>query len=1333
MPNRIVNVVLAATAGPYLAELGRASAATRKFGAETAAAGVQSDKAMKATAASGAATVRTLTGAQKAMVAAGAGIGLALGAAVMKAADFDAAMSKVSASTDATAADLALLRQAALDAGRDTQYSATEAADGINELAKAGVSAKDVMGGGLRGALSLAAAGQLEVGKAAEISASAMTQFNLKGSQVGHIADLLAAGANKAQGSVEDMGMALNQSGLVAAQYGLSIEESVGSLTAFASAGLTGSDAGTSFKTMLQRLTPTSKEAAKEMDKLGFSAFDSQGNFVGMAEVASRLQDSLKSLTPEQRNAAMATMFGSDAVRAANVLYAQGSEGIKSWTSEVNQQGYASQVAAKLTDNLRGDLERLGGSIDTVLIQGGSSANGALRSIVQGLESLVNIAGSVPGPVLAIGAGLAAVALAGPKINAVGQRMFMPLTSGLTSARVAAQSLPLALSVAGDAARKAGGGFAGAAAGFKAFTGASSLGSAAMGGLKGAAGGVIGMLGGPWGIALTAATAGVMAFAQHQQNAKQSADEFMATLDQQTGAMTENSAAWVKNRLAREVDPKDWAALKEAGVDFAALSEAIAAGGSRAAEAKDKFEQMRLAAYGTDLESLFQAAGNAIGYTADEVDKARELFALTGPAAKDAASPISVIRDAIGAIGDKSRLSQIGMDLLNGTITKTGEAVQATTEELDKMISALVRSGMVVLDRRSAESQFRAAIDESKTALQDVRKAAEDNARAHDAGKAAIKAAGDAAVAHAKAFDLNTAAGRANQQALDSVAHGALDLAQAIYDETGSEAAFQGSLAKSRAELVKTATRLGMSQTAANAYADSIIKIPPAKDTKVTNTAPAAKKSAQEYIGVVNGVPQAKNTKITASTGDAFAAVRGWLNWLSGLHPVVNVVAKTIGSFLPRAFGGPIPGPSHLKGVDSTLIMAAPGEHMLTAAEVDALGGHGEVYRLRAAIRSGRIPRYAGGGAIGASGGVAAGASYAAWETAILQILSRVVDPIAGLSAAATELSAATKAQVSTGNLAAAKSAAKAQYDLAVAARDALKLAQAADDRKIDARIAAAVKAGDAKSAKSLRADKKVQDAQQAELLAKANERVATTSLAKSAAEKSYAAVAEKAKEASDRLKAAQEGLARAQEEVARAAQQVSDSLSGQYRAIGGALVPSAWLEQLREGATQLAEFDDQIKALRDAGLAPGLISEIVSKGVGDGGLIAAQLLSAGDSLISDMNAASAALQKSADHLGTTVAMIGKNADGTDSWRGGLTWVGERGPELVSLPRGSAIMNSVASKRFAAAASSRVVVDPGAVGAAVARELAGASLRLTGADVLTGEMLGVLDLAGRGR
>jgi TP901 family phage tail tape measure protein len=266
-----------------------------------------------------------------------------LGAAVLAAANFDKAMSGVQAATRESASGMEALRAAALKAGADTAFSAQEAAGGIEALAKAGVSTEDILGGGLTGALDLAAAGEIGVAEAAEQAATAMTQFGLAGSDVPHIADLLAAGAGKAQGEVTDMGDALNQAGLVANSMGLSIEETTGSLAAFASAGLIGSDAGTSLKSMLQRLANPSGEAATALADLGVNAYDAEGNFVGLESMAGQLRSAMKNLTGEQRDAAMATIFGSDAVRAANILYSEGAKGISQWTEQVDDQGFAAR------------------------------------------------------------------------------------------------------------------------------------------------------------------------------------------------------------------------------------------------------------------------------------------------------------------------------------------------------------------------------------------------------------------------------------------------------------------------------------------------------------------------------------------------------------------------------------------------------------------------------------------------------------------------------------------------------------------------------------------------------------------------------------------------------------------------------------------------------------------------------------------------------------------------------------------------------------------------------------------------------------------------------
>ena len=140
-------------------------------------------------------------------------------------------------------------------------------------------------------------------------------------------------------------------------------------------------------------------------------------DFVGLAEYAGKLKTGLSGLSTEQQNATLKTIFGSDAVRAATVLYQNGSEGIEEWTKAVDDQGFAASTAAIRLDNLKGDVEALGGAFETALIDTGSAANDTLRTMVQALSGLIGIYNDLPAPVqasvMALGGATAAVALTG--------------------------------------------------------------------------------------------------------------------------------------------------------------------------------------------------------------------------------------------------------------------------------------------------------------------------------------------------------------------------------------------------------------------------------------------------------------------------------------------------------------------------------------------------------------------------------------------------------------------------------------------------------------------------------------------------------------------------------------------------------------------------------------------------------------------------------------------------------------------------------------------------------------------------------------------------------
>lgn len=321
--------------------------------------------------------------------------------ATASAATFEAQLSAVSAVSGATAAEMDQLKTLALDLGAKTSFSAKEAAQGIEELVKAGVSITDVMGGGAAAALSLAAAGGLSVAESASIASNAMNVFSLKGSDVGHVADVIAGAANASAIDVHDFGMSLSAAGAVAATVGIGFDDLGTAIAVMGQAGIKGSDAGTSLKTMLLNLTPASKAQMAVAKELGIVTadgankfFDATGKAKNLSEIAGVLQTATQGLTEQQKLQALQTLFGTDAIRAAAVMAKAGSEGFDEMAASIGKVT-AEAVAAERLNNLKGDIEQLTGSLDTAAILIGEAFQPALRSITQGATELVNDAGPI--------------------------------------------------------------------------------------------------------------------------------------------------------------------------------------------------------------------------------------------------------------------------------------------------------------------------------------------------------------------------------------------------------------------------------------------------------------------------------------------------------------------------------------------------------------------------------------------------------------------------------------------------------------------------------------------------------------------------------------------------------------------------------------------------------------------------------------------------------------------------------------------------------------------------------------------------------------------------
>lgn len=350
------------------------------------------------------------------------GIGAAaiggLGLAVNSAMNFEQSLADINAVTDLTTAQMSSVKDLALQIGKDTAFSATEGAQAIGELAKAGVPVEDILNGAAMSAANLASAGGIGIPEAAVAMSNAMNMFGISGENASQVADSFAAAANASAADVSSLTAAMAQGGPQAAAMGMSLNETNAALALFSNYGIQGSDAGTSLKTMLQRLAAPTEESAALMGELGISAFDASGNFVGMESLAGQLKTALSGMTEEQRNAALATIFGADASRVANVLYQEGAEGVKKMTDEVSKQGVAQEMAAARMNTLKGAIEQLKGSFETALIIIGSAFIPVLRTVADAVNGLMdkflNLAPGIQKFIgFAIGAGGALMVLAG--------------------------------------------------------------------------------------------------------------------------------------------------------------------------------------------------------------------------------------------------------------------------------------------------------------------------------------------------------------------------------------------------------------------------------------------------------------------------------------------------------------------------------------------------------------------------------------------------------------------------------------------------------------------------------------------------------------------------------------------------------------------------------------------------------------------------------------------------------------------------------------------------------------------------------------------------------
>lgn len=320
----------------------------------------------------------------------GAAVGGGIMASVKTGMDFEAAMSRVGAVSRATDEDLARLSAQAKELGRTTVWSSSQAAEGMQYLAMAGFKVDDMLES-MPGMLSLASAGQIELGEAADIASNILTGFGMQAGEMGRVGDVLTNTFTSSNTSLAGLGETMKYAAPIAKSTGASIEQTAAMAAKLGDAGIQGAMAGTTLRAVMLRLSAPSAAGAKELKKLGVATTDAAGNMRPFEDILADLEKSMDGFSEAEKATAVKTIFETEAMSGAMVLMEQaGSGALQKFTKSIEETGAAERVAGKQTDNLKGDMAALSSAGEGLAISIYETLQPTLRELAQWATKVIS-------------------------------------------------------------------------------------------------------------------------------------------------------------------------------------------------------------------------------------------------------------------------------------------------------------------------------------------------------------------------------------------------------------------------------------------------------------------------------------------------------------------------------------------------------------------------------------------------------------------------------------------------------------------------------------------------------------------------------------------------------------------------------------------------------------------------------------------------------------------------------------------------------------------------------------------------------------------------------
>ncbi|MCS1350325.1 phage tail tape measure protein [Mechercharimyces sp. CAU 1602] len=347
---------------------------------------------------------------EKAALAVGGAVAIGIGGSTAVAATFEQAMSRVKAISGANESQFKKLEDAARQLGETTSFSASEAASGMEYLAMAGFDTTEIIAA-MPGVLNLAKSGAIDLGTAADITSNILTGFGMSADQTGHLVDVMASTVSSSNTNIDQLGDAMKYVAPIASQLGWSVEETASAIAAMSSAGIQGSQAGTSLRQSLLSLVNPSQEAKDLMDELEISITGTNGEMKPMPELIGHIANRLEGMTEKQKTSTLAQLVGTEAASGFINVINKGPDALAEYAEGLeNSDGAAQKMADTMGDNMLGSFKKFQSALEGLGISIGNEFLPYFTVIVDAATDVVRLFGKLDSGSVAMGLAMAGVA-----------------------------------------------------------------------------------------------------------------------------------------------------------------------------------------------------------------------------------------------------------------------------------------------------------------------------------------------------------------------------------------------------------------------------------------------------------------------------------------------------------------------------------------------------------------------------------------------------------------------------------------------------------------------------------------------------------------------------------------------------------------------------------------------------------------------------------------------------------------------------------------------------------------------------------------------------------